>query len=76
MDLGPPNLEDRAGLWRIAPAATKLGISPDALEAASLAGTIPIEVLRIGPRSLRYVRFSELQAFLAARPASGARENG
>ena len=71
MDLGPPST-DQAGLWRIGPAAAKLGMSADALEAASLDGSIPIEVLKIGPRGLRYVRYSQLQAFLGAHPSPAA----
>jgi hypothetical protein len=60
-----PNIEDKPGLWRIAPAAAKLGMTPDALEAASQDGSLPIEVMRIGPRGLRYVRYAELRAFLS-----------
>ncbi len=55
------------GLWRIAAAAHEVGMTPDAFADACDRGDIPIEVIRLGPRQFRYIRASELQAFLRHR---------
>ncbi len=54
---------DRPGLWRLGHAARLAGLSPESFEAASKAGTIPVRVERIGPRSA-YVRVEEFNRWL------------
>lgn len=65
LDEGNASCEPPPGLWRLASAASRIGMSAKALCAAADAGDIPIEVLRIGPGGLRYVRASEVEAFLS-----------
>lgn len=55
------------GLWRLAAAARAAGMAPELFEAASKSGDIPVAVMRIGPRGLKFVRAAELQEFLAGR---------
>lgn len=54
---------DRPGLWRLGMAARKAGLTPDAFEAASQAGAIPVRVLQLSERG-RYVPAAEFQAWL------------
>lgn len=54
---------DRPGLWRLSHAARLAGLTPEALEAASKAGTIPVRVERLGPRSA-YVRAEDFSLWL------------
>ena len=54
---------DRTGFWRLSHAARMAGITPEALEAASKAGKIPVSVERIGPRNA-YVRAEEFSLWL------------
>ncbi len=58
-----PVHDDRPGLWRLGPAASKAGLSADTFAAASEAGTIPVRVIKLGPRS-RYVPAAEFKAWL------------
>ncbi len=67
------NHADAPGLWRLGVAAHKAGLSPDAFEAASLAGTIPVRVMKLGPRS-RYVPAAEFKQWLDS--LNGENPNG
>lgn len=51
------------GLWRLAVAARKAGMTAESLEAGAKAGTIPVEVIRTSPR-LAFVRADAFQAWL------------
>ena len=62
-----PEHHDAPGLYRLASAAGRVGMSPEALCVACDAGDIPMTVLRIGPRNFRYVRSSELEEFLRSQ---------
>lgn len=66
MTIGTPGF-DQPGLYRLSAAAAMAGLTPSALEAASKAGTIPIEIIRLSPR-LAFVRASELNDFLKGNP--------
>lgn len=57
---------DAPGLYRLGAAAARVGMTPETFTAACDAGEIPVKVLRIGPRGLRYVKTTELEAFLGA----------
>jgi hypothetical protein len=63
LSLGEPN-PSTPGLWRLATAARYAGITPDMLARACMAGEVPVELVRVGPR-LRFVRAEQFQAWLA-----------
>lgn len=58
------NMKQQPALLRLAVAASLTGMSSEAFRLAADDGSIPVKVLRIGPRGLGYVRASELEAFL------------
>ena len=60
----------KPGLLRLNAAARLVGMPPEALAALCKAGDIPVELLTLGRRGLRYVRASELGAFLHGRQRS------
>lgn len=60
----------KPALIRLNAAARLVGMTPEALAALCKAGDIPVELLSIGPRGLRYVRASELGAWLHGRQAA------
>lgn len=57
----PPG--DRPGFWRLGYCAARAGLSPAAFEAASRAGTIPVEVVRVSHR-LALVRVDQFNRWL------------
>lgn len=61
------------GLWRLEAAAKMVGMSIRTLARNCESGAIPVSLVRIGPR-LRFVKATELTAFLAARPDQAASE--
>ena len=61
-----PNPGDRPGFWRLSQAARLAGITAEAFEAASLAGTIPVRVERLSSR-LALVRVEEFSAWLQSK---------
>lgn len=58
-----PQPGDRPGFWRLGAAARLAGITPEAFEAASKAGRIPVAVERLSPK-LALVRLEELNRWL------------
>jgi hypothetical protein len=58
-----PQHADAPGLYRLGPAARRAGLTPDAFQAGSTAGTIPVRVLQISERG-RYVPAAEFRAWL------------
>lgn len=58
-----PNHDDTPELWRLSAAARRAGMSPEAFERASRAGTIPVNVIRTS-RRMAYVRRGELETWL------------
>ena len=57
----PPG--DQPGFWRLGYCAARAGLSPAAFEAASRAGTIPVEVVRVSAR-LALVRVDQFNTWL------------
>lgn len=68
LDDGTTTTEPTPGLYRVAYAANRCGLSTEAFVTAADLGDIPVPVLRIGPRALRFVRATELSAFLQGSP--------
>lgn len=60
--------EPRPGFHRIKYAAAALNMSPEMLESAAERGELALEVIRIGPRRVRFVRASDLQRVLDSHP--------
>jgi hypothetical protein len=60
------NHGDRPGFWRLSWAARLAGVTAEAFEAASLAGTIPVRVERLSSR-LALVRVEELNNWLQSK---------
>ena len=56
------------GLWKLDAAALRAGLAVETFCRGSADGSIPVEIVRIGKRGLRYVRASELEAFLKGNP--------
>jgi hypothetical protein len=57
---------DRPGLYRIGAAASIAGLSQEAFAKACAAGSIPLQIVSIGPR-LRYVRAEEFTRWLKGK---------
>jgi hypothetical protein len=60
------------GLYRLAAAASLVGISVDLLESAIKRGDAPLELIKLGDRGLLFVRAAELHAWLKGAAAVGA----
>lgn len=65
LDDGSASYEPTPGLYRLTAAARRCGMSADTFAAAADRGDIPVRIVRVGPRGLRFVRVTELSAFLA-----------
>lgn len=59
----------RPGLLRVAAAARLAGVGNKAFTTGCKSGSIPIEILEIGPRRLRYIRVPELATWLRGKAA-------
>lgn len=57
------NPRNTAGLWRLAAAAKRAGLSPELFTKACERGEIPVSLVRLGER-LVFVRAAELEAWL------------
>jgi hypothetical protein len=61
-----PKPGDRPGFWRLGYAARRASVTPEAFEAASKAGTIPVRVERLSPK-LALVRVEEFNNWLQSK---------
>ncbi|WHZ11752.1 MAG: hypothetical protein OJF60_002191 [Burkholderiaceae bacterium] len=61
--------QTRPGLLRAAAAARLAGIGREAFVNGCRSGSIPVELIEIGPRRLRYVRVPELANWLRGKAA-------
>ncbi|AMO36230.1 helix-turn-helix transcriptional regulator [Thauera humireducens] len=52
------------GLWRLKTVAARLGLHPETLAAAAEAREVPLTLIRIGPRGIRFFKASEVDAFM------------
>ena len=57
------------GLWRLSAVAHHLGLAPSTVVSAAEAGDLPFNIVRIGPRGLRFIRAAEVESFLAGDSA-------